>query len=250
MEQENLFYSGTSGLVVPVPKHSFPPGFEDKSRLQYYAHLFNSIEINSSFYKLPRAVTIQKWADSVPEHFSFTFKLWREITHNKGLIYDPQNIDLFLQAIAPALGKRGSLLIQFPPSIKIDKFPQVQQLLTDVKQANAEHGWDVAIEFRDRSWYQEEVYEMLNEIQIPMVIHDKAASNSPMEEIESACMYIRFHGPEGNYRGSYEDDLLYEYAQYIKAWMEDGKKVYCYFNNTMGAAVHNLATINKYIKEE
>lgn len=86
MDDRQDFYTGTSGLSLPFPKHSFPPEFQDKSRLTFYASLFNSIEINSSFYKLPMASTVKKWAESVPDNFLFTFKLWREITHNKGLI--------------------------------------------------------------------------------------------------------------------------------------------------------------------
>ena len=69
------FYSGISGLQLPIPQHLFPPPFENASRLTYYASLFNSIENNSSFYKIPQSATVARWADSVPEHFKFTFKL-------------------------------------------------------------------------------------------------------------------------------------------------------------------------------
>ncbi|HEY8898156.1 MAG TPA: DUF72 domain-containing protein, partial [Niastella sp.] len=83
------YKAGTSGLVLPVPnKQSFPPEFSDKSRLTYYASLLNSIEINSSFYKVPQPATVRKWADSVPDDFVFTFKLWQEITHVKGFAYN------------------------------------------------------------------------------------------------------------------------------------------------------------------
>ncbi len=81
----NTFYSGTSGLVLPVPKLLYPAEFQDKSRLTYYASLFNSIEINSSFYKIPQIPTVCKWAESVPDNFQFTFKLSKAITHAKGL---------------------------------------------------------------------------------------------------------------------------------------------------------------------
>src|ERR1044072_276638 len=92
-KREGIYRSGTSGLVLPVPnKKAFPPEFKDKSRLTYYGSLFNSIEINSSFYKIPQAATVKKWADSVPDNFAFTFKLWREITHIKGLAYQPEDV--------------------------------------------------------------------------------------------------------------------------------------------------------------
>src|ERR1700712_5998440 len=93
------FYSGTSGLVLSIPKRSFPAGFENKSRLNYYASIFNSIEVNSSFYKVPMVTTVKKWADDVPPGFQFTFKLWKGITHNKTLVYDPDDIEHFIETI-------------------------------------------------------------------------------------------------------------------------------------------------------
>jgi len=73
----------------------FPPGYQNKSRLEYYASLFNSLEVNSSFYKVPMATTVQRWAACVPENFQFTFKLWRGITHNKGLEFIQADVDHF-----------------------------------------------------------------------------------------------------------------------------------------------------------
>jgi uncharacterized protein YecE (DUF72 family) len=81
-----------------------------------------------------------------------------------------------------------------------------------------------------------------------MVQHDLPASAAPIMETEAGFIYLRFHGPNGGYRGSYTDDFLQEYAYYINDWLADGKTVYAYFNNTMGAAVHNLATLNSMVK--
>src|SRR3954451_17361145 len=75
------FYSGISGVALPVPKAQFPSQFQDKSRLHYYASLFNSVEVNSIFYKLPRSSTIVNWRESVPDDFRFTFKVSKTITH-------------------------------------------------------------------------------------------------------------------------------------------------------------------------
>lgn len=79
------FYSGLSGLALPIPKYLFPEPHRNSSRLTYYASLFNSVEINSTFYKLPMQKTVSKWAGEVPENFRFTFKLWKEITHVPGI---------------------------------------------------------------------------------------------------------------------------------------------------------------------
>lgn len=80
----NYFFCGTGNVVLPVPhKTHLPPEYKDKSRLNYYASMFNSMEVNSSFYKIPMPRTVEKWANDVPENFRFTFKLFGGITHAK-----------------------------------------------------------------------------------------------------------------------------------------------------------------------
>jgi uncharacterized protein YecE (DUF72 family) len=252
MEQElkGNFYSGISGLVLPVPNKSlYPPEFKDKSRLCYYASLFNSIEVNSSFYKVPMANTVKKWLDEVPQSFRFTYKLWREVTHNKNLLFNPDDVYRFMQVIDNAGEKKGSLLIQFPPSIMIDAMLQLDKLLMTIQEANPGRQWDVAVEFRNRSWYHDDVYQMLDNYHTAMVIQDMPASLTPMVDMDCEFVYLRFHGPNGGYRGTYSDDFLYEYAQYINDWRLDGKTVYAYFNNTMGEAVKNLMVLNDYVNQ-
>jgi uncharacterized protein YecE (DUF72 family) len=247
MENEGKYYSGTSGLVLPVPnKLSYPPEYRDKSRLAYYASLQNSIEINSSFYKVPMAATVRKWAADVPEDFSFTYKLWREITHNKGLVYKPEDITRFMEVISQAGDKKGSLLVQFPASITIANRTQMEKLLQDLHQANTA-GWDIAVEFRSNTWYRDDIYNLLNTHRMGVVLHDIPKSATPMLQQEGSFVYLRFHGPGGGYRGSYADDILAEYASYINEWREECKTVYTYFNNTMGDALKNLITLNEYV---
>jgi uncharacterized protein YecE (DUF72 family) len=231
----NEIYSGTSGLLLPVKNKLFyPEEFKEKSRLCFYGSLMNSIEINSSFYKVPMASTVQKWADDVPQEFKFTFKLFREITHNKDLAFNPEQIYHFMNTIDRVGDKKGCLLVQFPPSIKINSFRQFNVLLTHLRLSDPDFSWNIAFEFRHVSWYCEELYELLNENKMGLVVHDKSPANTPMVDIEAPFAYLRFHGPGGNYRGSYNDDVLYEYATYVKEWQLEGKEVFVYFNNTMG----------------
>lgn len=240
------FYAGTSGLVLPVPnKAAYPPRFQDKSRLCYIASLFHSIEINSSFYKIPQAATISRWRENVPAPFRFTFKLWKGITHEKGLAFNPEDIRRFMNAIDAAGEKKGSLLIQFPPSVRAAQFPQISRLLGTVRQAD--DFWDIAVEFRHPSLYQEQTDRLLSGLNMTMVIYDLPASAAPQEPLGLDFIYLRFHGPNGGYRGSYSDFLV-EYAQYIRQWLTEGKRVYAYFNNTMGTAAHNLATLNQLVQ--
>lgn len=115
MQQTGDFWSGTSGLVLAEPnKNSFPPAFRDKSRLVYYASQWNSIEINSSFYKIPRRDTYKKWSEAVAGPFAFSIKVWKGITHRKDWRWDPRDLKKFLEAIGGLGDKKGCLLVQFP----------------------------------------------------------------------------------------------------------------------------------------
>ena len=230
------FYAGTSGLVIAMPKRDFPAQHQERSRLAYYALHENSIEINSSFYKLPQAKTISKWAAEVPANFRFTFKLWKEITHRKHLLFISEDVNRFMQVTAAAGEKKGCLLVQFPPSLQASAFPQLQEL---VLQLNS-YDWPIAIEFRHSSWYNDKIYDFLNKQETALVIQDMPKSATPVEITSEELVYLRFHGPSGNYKGSYSDGFLYEYALYIREWRQDGKTVYVYFNNTAGAALENL----------
>ncbi len=201
------FYSGTSGLMLPVPQSQYPSAFQGKSRLEYFAHLFNSIEINSSFYKLPKVATVSKWAESVPKSFRFTFKLSKTITHVKGLAFTAADVDLFMQTVAHVGDKKGCLLVQFPPSVKMEKFDKVKELLQCITDANKD-GWKIAVEFRNALWYNEKAYELLDTYNVSLVIHDVPATTTPLTGWDAGFMYLRFHGPGGRYRGSYTDEFL------------------------------------------
>jgi len=195
------------------------------------------------------ATTVAKWATDVPQSFKFTYKLWRDITHNKELVFKPQDVDRFMQVIAHAGNKKGCLLVQFPPSITIARLVQFEYLLSVINDADPNHEWKLCIEFRHRSWYNDGVYHLLRKYNAAFVIHDMPASAAPLTALANDFVYLRFHGPSGGYSGSYPDDFLYEYAQYVKEWQQEGKIVYAYFNNTMGDAINNLTTLSSFISE-
>lgn len=246
----NSFYSGLSGLQLDLPKYQFPAPFQNATRLEYYASQFNSLECNSSFYKIPQPATIARWSTSVPAHFKFTFKLWREITHSKPFIFNPDDVALFFNAINQVQQKKGCLLIQFPPSLDINGIRQLRKLLDITQEVNVRQEWKLAVEFRHKSWYHESVYDLIDEHKASVVIHDIPRSATPLLNHTADFIYIRFHGPTGNYRGSYSTEFLNEYATYIHEWLEDGKEVYVYFNNTMGDAINNLRSLNRLLPRE
>lgn len=249
MNAQRLFL-GTSGLVLPYKnRQEYPAKFEGKSRLSVYGDLFNSIEVNSIFYKLPRQATVAQWSDSVGADFKFTFKLWKQITHSPQLNFSEADLEKYFEVIAGAAEKCGCILIQFPASVKRPLFSKVASLLSAIQPLNNDR-WHLAMEFRHPSWYSEATYELLNEYHVSMVFHDKTGSQSPLTELDAHHIYVRFHGPDGNYKGSYDHGLLFEYAGYISEWLSDGKTVYVYFNNTMGAALENLRTLEKFLQED
>jgi uncharacterized protein YecE (DUF72 family) len=240
------FFSGLSGIQLLIPRSFYPPPYKNASRLTYYSSLFNSIEINSTFYKIPRPATVAKWAESVDEDFKFTFKMWRKITHCKGFDFEERDVANFFKSINSIGNKRGCLLIQLPPSIGKEYNTKLNKLLSCIKVIDSMK-WKIAIEFRNKSWYIDSSYNLLDFFKAALVIHDIPKSATPGIHHPSEFVYVRLHGPTGDYRGSYSEYLLRDYANRVSEWTEDGKEVYMYFNNTIGDAYNNLKTINDFV---
>jgi uncharacterized protein YecE (DUF72 family) len=245
-----IFRVGTSGIVVPGTKQSFPEEYKLRSRLNYYSSLFDTLEVNSSFYKVPMPSTCEKWSLDVPADFKFTLKLWKEITHAKELNFDPGNIDLFFKAADRIGNKKGCLLIQFPGKITLEYFAQLAKILQSVQELDHSNEWRKAVEFRNTTWYAGETYELLNEYGASMVLHDiPKAKNFEINE-KWQFYYYRFHGPKGDYRGSYTDDFLGQQSITICGLLTSGKDVYAYFNNTAGSALENAMSLKAMVKRQ
>ena len=244
MTTTDRFFSGTSGIVLPVPnKQALPDAYRNKSRLTYYATLFNSLEVNSSFYKVPQAATFAKWANEVPEGFRFSVKLWRGITHTPGLHFKIKDAEAFIKAASSLGVKKGCLLVQLPPGVHADKSPQLQRLLECLVLADAERSWKIAVEFRHPSWYRVSTIPLLMQYRAALVQQDMPDSilREPMGE--SSFLYMRYHGVAGDYKGSYPDEQLDSDAERIGNWLNEGKEVFVYFNNTIGGALANVSRL-------
>ncbi|MET0637478.1 MAG: DUF72 domain-containing protein [Chitinophagaceae bacterium] len=243
-------YIGTSNITLPGNKLSFPPEFRNRSRLSYYSSLFNSVEINSSFYKVPLARTFARWASEVPDHFRFTVKLYKGITHSKNLLYDVKLIRDFLESANELGSKKGCLLVQFPKSITPDNFDEVKGIIESTREYDPGLTWGLAAEFRhpgwvDRnSWYGRATMELLDRQQASLVVQDIPASLNEQSNENAAFVYQRFHGVKGDYRGSYTSDLLEKKSTQIREWLANGKTVYAYFNNTMGEGYSNALELS------
>ena len=245
MNFQTSFYSGTSNLVSPLKKSEHPIEFQGASRLTYYASLFSSVEINASFYKLPKVITVEKWERSVPNHFRFSFKVPKGVTHAKDLQFTTEEVELFVETVDRVGDKRGCLLVQLPPKVSRDKEEELAGLLECMTEIA--EGWKIAVEFRHPSWYDSAVYRLLQHYGTGIVEHDLPKSPTPKIQIADNFLYLRFHGPEPAYRGSYDDDILDRHAKRIANSLKNGKEVYAYFNNTMGDALSNLQTLNRKV---
>jgi len=230
---------GISNGYIPGNKSTFPPEFRLKSRLHYYSQFFNTIEVNSCFYKTPVRSTYEKWVANVQDDFQFSLKLSKAITHHKELSADIICMEEFLHAASGVGGKKGCLLIQFPGKITIEHFTQVEKLLDRLRANDPTGEWRKAIEFRNESWYIEETTELLDEFDATIVIHDFSKAKITRSGCKANFVYMRFHGPEGDYRDSYTPRFLEEKAIQIKLITASGKDVYAYFNNTIGSAFEN-----------
>ena len=246
MKKKGSIWIGTSNVVIPGNRQSFPEEFRKKSRLHYYSHLFPTVEINSSFYKNPLASTYRKWSEDVTEGFRFSIKLSKSVTHEKELKYDPSLVRSCLEPAEGLANKKGCLLIQLPGKINLDYFSKLEKLLERVDKLNTKKPtWRLAIEFRNADWYIRETEELLDEFTAALVFHDIPKGKIEETRVKAGFIYMRFHGPTGNYRGSYTEQQLKQKARMINEWRKQGKDVYAYFNNTIGSAFDNARRLQQ-----
>jgi uncharacterized protein YecE (DUF72 family) len=245
----SLIRIGTSNITLPGAKITFPPAFQRGTRLHYYSALFNTVEINSTFYKIPLRSTFEKWSLDVLDDFRFSVKMNRDITHAKDLNFQEEDVAKFLQAADGIGNRKGCLLLQFPASITAVYLEQVHAIIRCVEQFNIPPKWKLCVEFRHNSWYTtEDVWAMLNQYEASVVLQDKPKSKTPIRYVSDHVVYIRFHGPTGNYRDSYSNEFLGDYAELIREWASAEKEVYVNFNNTMGQAFQNAQYLAKVVK--
>ena len=216
---------GTSGFYYEHWRGKcYPETLPKRDFLPYFARYFKTVEINMTFYHLPRYTTIEHWLKETPDDFIFTLKANRNITHQKRLDSVHREIMTFIHLIKPLKKKLGVILFQLPPYIKLD----IKLLDTFISQLPK--GYKYAIEFRDTSWMDAVVFELMQLHGVGLCINDYAQKQTPW--IATApFVYIRMHGPSGRYRGKYDTPKITELCETIKDFAKKGKEVFCYFNN-------------------
>ncbi len=212
-------YDDWRGVVYPadLPKREWLP---------YYATLFDTVELNTTFYRLPSATAVDGWRDAVPPGFLFAAKLGAFGTHRKKLREPEWWLPNHLERIARLGPTLGPTLAQLPPRWKRNA-GRLDEFLAQVPD---DQRW--AVEVRDPSWLHDEVLDVLRRHQVALCIHDLVPDHP--WELTTGWTYVRFHGPNAldqPYVGPYGPDRLRPAADRLAGWVTAGVDVYAYFNN-------------------
>lgn len=243
MGRETGIRIGTSGWHYDHWSGPFyPEDLRKDEFLDYYAGQFQSVEINNSFYRLPSEKTLVRWREGVPDGFIFAVKASRYITHMKKL-KDPQEpVSNFVQRVKLLGGKLGPILFQLPPRWNVNA-KRLQSFLEVLPQ-----GYRYAFEFRDPSWFDAGVYELLKGHGSAFCMYDFDRRLSP-KEVTADFVYVRFHGPEGPYQGQYDTETLAGWAGAFSTWAGQGKEIFCYFDNDQaGYAAHDAMRLRQMLE--
>jgi uncharacterized protein YecE (DUF72 family) len=221
----------------------YPEKCASPAMFRFYLEHFDTVEINNSFYKLPELSTFQAWRESTPRNFRFAVKASRFITHNKKLKDPEPALERFLPRAAALGEKLGPVLFQLPPHWQIN----VNRLQTFLAALPAGHRY--AFEFREPSWNDPDVYELLRHYNAAFCIYELAGYQSPIEVTANWC-YVRLHGPGGKYQGSYDAASLRQWAARVREWAAQLKAVYFYFDNDQaGYAPANALELKRMLGE-
>jgi uncharacterized protein YecE (DUF72 family) len=212
----------------------YPKGCPPARWLPFYARMFDTVEVNNTFYRLPKRDAVARWVEQSPDHFCFAVKMSRYITHIKRLTDLEGGLARFYERIEPLARspKLGPVLWQLPPTFKRN-----DERLAAALEAlpTGRH----AFEFREPSWYADEVYAALRRHKVALVIPDSPKYPFRTLELTADWTFVRLHHGSRGRRGNYSETELEEWAERIEAWRREFD-VYAYFNNDWeGFAVAN-----------
>ena len=228
--KSRLLRIGTSGWHYESWRGPFyPEGLKTKDFLSYYITRFDTTELNNPFYRTPTEAAVKAWRDATPDEFLFTWKLSRVITHMKRLKEVEENVPFVLGRAGHLGSKLGPVLVQLPPSLRADR----DRLGTFLKLLPKERRF--TFEFRHPSWYETPILDLLRDHDAALCLSDHAAAPAPWEATAS-FVYIRAHGPDGRYAGSYTDETLARWSSDVARWRAEGRDVYAYFDNDIKSA--------------
>jgi uncharacterized protein YecE (DUF72 family) len=163
--------------------------------LEEYSRHFNSVEVNSSFYRVPSISTIEKWKKQTSDNFLFSLKVPKKITHEK-LATKPDYLEYFLNNVSHLGSKTGPILFQFPPSFKSDQFESLEDLVSILPRK-----YRFALEVRNRSWLIDRFYSLLEDNKIALVLGDSPWIRG-IKKITTGFIYIRWEGNRKQIKGN------------------------------------------------
>jgi len=213
------FWIGTSGFSYKEWVGSFyPAGLPEQQMLRYYGERFASVEINYTFYRLPTVRILQGWGKEVPEHFTFTLKAPRRITHDLRL-RDAADVAADFCDTAQALKHRlGAILFQLPPFLKKDT-ARLEDFLHQLPP-----GCRPAFEFRNQSWFADDVFECMRRFGVALCVSEAEDRNTPFE-VTADFGYFRLRRPD------YTDDDIATWARRIQEASPQWKDAFVYFKH-------------------
>ncbi len=220
----------------------YPEGLSQRAWLLRYATLFDTVEMNATFHRLPTAESVERWRDTVPPRFTFAVKGSRYLTHMKRLLDADEGLRRFYAPISRFGAKLGPVLWQLPPQVKPDP-ERLDRFLGRLPRGRH------AFEFRDPAWYAEETCAVLDRHGAAFCEHDLV--DRPPPRLTGRFRYVRFHGTTGRYAGRYGADALAPHARDYLDSARRGEDVYVYFNNDLrGHAVRDALDLLALVGEE
>jgi uncharacterized protein YecE (DUF72 family) len=223
----------------------YPPRLPQRGWLAYYAERFDTVELNTTFYRLPKAAVVARWVSETPPGFIFGVKVSRYITHIKRLTDVPEHLPLLYERIEPLLRspKLGPLLWQLPPNYRYDPV----RLGRTLEQIHDGHRH--AFEFRHPSWFRAETYSLLQDHGAALVIGDRPSVNTfQTHELTTDYTYVRLHGGTRGRNGNYSRSELTEWGGRLDRWSKK-VDVFAYFNNDWdGYAIDNAIFLKNFLQ--
>jgi uncharacterized protein YecE (DUF72 family) len=221
---------GTSGWTYDGWRGRFyPDAIPKKDWLRFYAEHFPSTEINGSFYRTPSLEAVRNWRDATPNDFAFAWKASKFITHWKRLGPACANSIALMETRLAALAPKACVvLFQLPPRFSKD-CARLDAFLAMLPPRR------YSFEFRHKSWYDDDVLDILQRHDVALCISDHHDAPSPWV-VTARQVYVRGHGPGGSYRGTYSARTLSLWAESIAAWVAQRRNVFVYFDNDQKAA--------------
>lgn len=223
---------------VLYPRHT-----QQRDRLWFYTQCFDTVELNSSFYRWPRLRTFERWRRQLPDAFQLSVKAPRGLTHGKRL-YAPETwIERIAASWHELADKRAVLLVQLRPDHPRDDL-RLQYFLESLPP------WiRTCVEFRHPSWTDERVFGLLEDREVAYCVMSGAHLPCVLR-VTAPFAYVRLHGPDPHhlYAGSYSNADLAWWADRLCEWAHAGKDVFAYFNNDgEGNAVYNALTLRQMV---